>query len=376
MIEQQMSMTGASMFWKDTLHDYNINQSLPLPFDRYRLSDEHRTGRGTSISFNFDQDLSYHILSYASSKNIKSEYLALTIYYAFLFKLTNGEKDLCIGINTDGRYTDEFKSIIGMFVNAIPLRCQLDPHWSFHQLVKYISEMVTNSMKYSYFPLQRILAQHPNTSKAAFLDTSFEFISIENENTYNEVMIGDSHLHAMPLSLKISEVEIMSKFDFILNIEHDININQFSCTINASLDLFSVETVDKISQGFHTMLNHFFLSSDGQMKKSIYELSLILPDERLLMQSINNTQVLFSSVTCIHHEFVCQAMTYSQKLAIELDDQSLTYSELLHYTQVLSLSLLNNHYIIPGEIVCQCVERSLSMVRILVLKSFFTVSEY
>ena len=37
-IEQQMPMTGASMFWLDTLHDCKLDQSLPLPFDRYRLS--------------------------------------------------------------------------------------------------------------------------------------------------------------------------------------------------------------------------------------------------------------------------------------------------------------------------------------------------
>jgi non-ribosomal peptide synthetase component F len=378
MIEQQMSMTGASMFWKDALHDYNINQSLPLPFDRYRLSDEHRTGRGTSVSFNFDQDLSHHFLSYASSKNIKSEYLALTIYYAFLFKLTNGEKDLCIGINTDGRYRDEFKLVIGMFVNAIPLRCQLDPHWSFDQLIDSVCEMLTNTIKYSYFPLQRILSQHSNTSKPTFLDTSFEFqlTGNDDENIENKIMIGDCHLHAMPISINISDDEVMSKFDFMLSIEHDININQLSCTINASLDLFNIKTIDKISQEFHAMLNHFFLFSDVQIKKSIYELSLILPDERLLMQSINNTQVLFSPASCIHHEFFCQAIKYSQKLAVELDEQSLTYSELLQYTQVLSLSLLNNHHIIPGEIVCQCVERSLSMVRILVLKSFFTLTKY
>ena len=80
------------------------------------------------------------------------------------------------------------------------------------------------------------------------------------------------------------------------------------------------------------------------------------------MKSMNNTEVLFPSVSCIHHEFVCQTMKYSQKLAVELDDQSLTYSELLYYTQMLSLNLLNNHHIIPGDIICQCVERSLSMV--------------
>ncbi|CAF4226665.1 unnamed protein product, partial [Adineta steineri] len=49
-IEQQMSMTGASMFWLDTLHDCKLDQPLSLPFDRYRLANEHRTGRGTSIS--------------------------------------------------------------------------------------------------------------------------------------------------------------------------------------------------------------------------------------------------------------------------------------------------------------------------------------
>ena len=373
-----MSMTGASMFWKDTLHDYNINQSLPLPFDRYRLADEHRTGRGTSISFIFGEDLSHHFLSYASSNNIKSEYLVLAIYYAFLFKLTNGEKDLCVGINTNGRYRDELKSIIGLFENIIPLRCQLDPRWSIDQLIDSVYEMLSNSMKYSYFPLQRILAQHPNTSKATFLDTSFEFQLSGNDDEImqNKIMIGDCHLQSMPFSIKTSQDEIMRKVDFIVSITHDMNINQLSCTINASLDLFNVETIDKISQEFHAMLNHLFLFSDAPMNKSIYELSLILPDERLLMQSINNTQVLFPSVTCIHHEFVQQAMNYSQKLAVELDEQSLTYSELLHYTQVLSLNLLYNHRIIPGEIVCQCVERSLVMVRILVLKSFFPLNEF
>ncbi|CAF4364984.1 unnamed protein product, partial [Adineta steineri] len=133
-IEQRMSMTGASMFWLDVLHDCKLDQLLSLPYDRYRLSNEHRTGRGISISFDFGRDLSHHFLRHASANNISLEQLALATYYVFLFKLTNGEKDLCIGINTDGRYRDELNSIIGMFVNAIPLRCQLDPHLSFNNI--------------------------------------------------------------------------------------------------------------------------------------------------------------------------------------------------------------------------------------------------
>ncbi|CAF4111595.1 unnamed protein product, partial [Adineta steineri] len=360
--EQQMSMSGASMFWLDVLHDCKLDQSLPLPFDRYRLLDEYRTCHVISLSFDFGQDLSHHFLTHASLNNILLEHLTFAIYFLFLFKLTNGQTDLCLTLNiNNNRYRDELKSIIGLFENVIPLRCQLDPHWSFHQLSEYVREVTTSSMKYSYFPLQHILNQHPHISKHAFLDTSLEFISYKNSNA---IMIGESQLIAGSFSFNDNEDEILSASDFSLSVYHDMNMNQLSCTINASLDLFHRETVEKISQRLHFILNHLSASIiDSQLNKPIYELSLILSDEQYLMQSLNNTQISFSSpLTCIHHEFVYQVMKHPQKLAVELDEQSLTYCELLYYVQVLSLTLLNEYHVFPGEIVCQCVERSLSMV--------------
>ena len=357
-----MPMTGASMFWLDTLHDCKLDQSLPLPFDRYRLLDENRTGRGTTISFDFGELLSQAFSSFASSNNISLEHLPLATYYVFLFKLTNADSDLCIGMNINNRYHDDLKSIIGLFENIVPSRCQLDPHSSFHQLIKHVCEIGTNTMKYSYFPLQRILDQHPNVTKPAFLNIFFDFQANRNENNKNEVMIGDAQLHPMPNPLQRNSHEMMTKLDFSLLIEHDLDMNQLSCRINASLDLFNVETVDKIAQRFHSMLEQLFHVMDDQMKKPVYELSLMLSDERILIKSINKTQVLFPTVTCIHHEFVGQVMKHPQKLAVELDDQSLTYCELLHCVQVLSLHLINKYHVVPGEIICQCVERSLSMV--------------
>ncbi|CAF4165784.1 unnamed protein product, partial [Adineta steineri] len=364
-IEQQMSMTGASMFWLDALHNCKLDQPLSLPFDRYRLSNEHRTGRGTSVSFDFGQDLSHDFLIHASSNNISLEHLTFAIYFIFLFKLTNGQTDLCIAMNiNNNRYRDELKAIIGLFENVIPLRCQLDPHWCFHQLLKHVQELITNSMKYSYFPLQRILDQHSHISKHAFLDTSLEFISNKSNNNNNTVMIGDSQLVSESFSFNINEDDILSASDFSFSFHHDLNMNQLSCTIHASLDLFNRETAEKISQRFHSILHQLSTSIiDNQINKSIYEISLTLPNEQYLMQSLNNTQTPFSSsLTCIHHEFVYQVMKHPQKLAVELDEQSLTYCELLYYVQVLSFTLLNKYLIAPGEIVCQCVERSLSMV--------------
>ena len=139
-------MTDASMFWLDALHDCRLDQSLSLPYDRHRLSNEHRTGRGTSVSFDLGQDLSHHLLTYASSNNLSLEHLTLSIYFVFLFKLSNGESDLCIGMNTHGRYRAELQSIIGLFENVIPLRCQLDVHHSFRQLLDDVCECYSIAM--------------------------------------------------------------------------------------------------------------------------------------------------------------------------------------------------------------------------------------
>ncbi|CAF4075029.1 unnamed protein product, partial [Adineta steineri] len=191
-IEQQMSMTGASMFWLDVLHDCKLDQPLSLPYDRYRLSNEHRTSHATSLSFDFGHDLSHDFLTHASSNNISIEHLTFAIYFIFLFKLTNGQTDLCLAMNiNNNRYRDELRSIIGLFENVIPFRCQLDPHRHFHQLLEHVQEITSNSMKYSYFPLQHILNQHPHISKHAFLDTSLEFISYKSNNA---MVIGDAQL--------------------------------------------------------------------------------------------------------------------------------------------------------------------------------------
>ncbi|CAF4177261.1 unnamed protein product, partial [Adineta steineri] len=81
------------------------------------------------------------------------------------------------------------------------------------------------------------------------------------------------------------------------------------------------------------------------------------------MQSLNNTQISFPSpATCIHHEFVYQVMKHPQKLAVELDEQSLTYAELFAYVQMLAVHILDEYGIIPSEVISQYVERSLSMV--------------
>jgi hypothetical protein len=97
---------------------YDVGRPLSLLTDRQRISINDRTDRVWSVTFNFDSNLLCALLDYASMMNTTLDYLAFTCYYVFLFKLTNGEKDLCVGRNIDVGYQSKLHDFIDKVVNT------------------------------------------------------------------------------------------------------------------------------------------------------------------------------------------------------------------------------------------------------------------
>ncbi|CAF1575306.1 unnamed protein product, partial [Adineta ricciae] len=353
--ERDMPMITASTFWAQALQDYDIDRPMPLPFIEHHAIDGHRTRRRVSTSFDFDHDLSQAILTFASTDGIQLQWLYLTIYYIFLFKMANGEQDLCVTMNTDGRYQDELKSIIGIFGNIIPLRCRIDPRSSFTRLAEDTLLMTTRSFHYSYFPFERILAQCSINANPTFLNTSFTFYSHTTHQKYAQVKLDDVSLQGIFSPNTIHSNMNMHTSDFSLSLEHDLTINRISLTVDTSADLFSVDIVDKFAQRFF-LLSKCLFGTD--IDRPVCELSVVLPDEITLIQSFRNTEIVFPPFGCVHHEFSRQIITNSQKLAIVLDKQSLTYSELLFHAQHVALYLGQRQ----KQIICQCMERSIEMI--------------
>ena len=86
----------------ETLYNYKTNRSLLLPSDRQRISHQDRKSLVWSFAFHFEPNLAYAFLESASMMETTPELLTFTSYYIFLFKLTAGETDLCIGRSKDG----------------------------------------------------------------------------------------------------------------------------------------------------------------------------------------------------------------------------------------------------------------------------------
>ncbi|CAF1506572.1 unnamed protein product, partial [Didymodactylos carnosus] len=153
--------------------------------------------------------------------------------------------------------------------------------------------------------------------------------------------------------------------DLILDVNYDIQESKISCSFEYATDLFELKTIENMSNRFEVLLQQIFseLSSFDKDKQPLYELSLLLSVEIRLINSINRTYVDFEhEKKCIHHEFVKSANKHPQKLAILLDDQSLTYGETLFYVQLIAHHLVENINVKSKQIICQCTERSIEMV--------------
>ncbi|CAF4174142.1 unnamed protein product, partial [Adineta steineri] len=148
--ERLIDMTTSGEFWYLQLQGYNLEKRLLLPVDRHRLSNDHRSSSASVTHISFDNEISQSFLDYASIHHVTPFQLGLTILYAFLFKLSHGENDLCISCLNANRYRTELQNIMGMFVSTLPYRLQLDRHCSFDDLVKYVQEKCLSILEHSH----------------------------------------------------------------------------------------------------------------------------------------------------------------------------------------------------------------------------------
>ncbi|CAF4245564.1 unnamed protein product, partial [Adineta steineri] len=280
--EHIMDMSLSREFWHYQLQGYNIECSLSLPVDRQRSStNQQRSGLASIAEINFDNELCTSFLNYASSHHLTLFQLGLSIFYVFLFKLTHGQNDLCIGSINANRYRSETVNMIGMFVSTLPYRVELDPDWSFDEVVKYVREKCLSVLEHSHYPLQHILGDNRlNQSNVSFLETIFDLISVSKD--VEHLCLNDANLEQVSLNGSYE----MSKFDFSLTFVHNplSDNNRLSCGFVCSHDLFEKSTISQIAQRFQYMFEQLFQIQSSNTftidtSSSIKKVCLILPEE-------------------------------------------------------------------------------------------------
>jgi amino acid adenylation domain-containing protein/thioester reductase-like protein len=131
-----------------------------------------------------------------------------------------------------------------------------------------------------------------------------------------------------------------------------------AAALQYNADLFDAETIQRMLQNFHSLLQE--IVADPSKPVSAYSL-LSIPEREQLLMNWNQTQTEYPRQVCINQLFEGQVKRTPDAIAVQFEDQSLTYAELDEHANQAANALLHQD-VGSGTLVGLFINRSLDML--------------
>ncbi|CAF3952623.1 unnamed protein product, partial [Adineta steineri] len=284
----ESKMNKARRFWANLMHGYDWDKIRYLIPDEDRI-DRHRSGRGYSTTFTITEDVMDAMMLFASTNNVTMFSLSLACYYAFLFKLTNHDDDLCVVSSAANRSEKEIQDMIGVFINLLLYRIKIGLNNTFKHLVQHVQQLSNEILEHASLPYQQIIDSQGKRENNVLPSMFFQYepliLSMTQKNSI-ELTVGEGSVVSGYYDRDLNHQNGISLFDMSLTIIHDHHTPSTECFLNCSADIFKhQDDVDLLSKRFQHILTQLFCSSivdepiNNQRSIPISDLSLNLPEE-------------------------------------------------------------------------------------------------
>ncbi|MGV5049105.1 amino acid adenylation domain-containing protein [Rhodococcus pyridinivorans] len=149
-------------FWKEGLA--GLPEQLDLPSDRPRPAVA--SGRGAGFVVDVDPNLHAALHDLARGRNA-TLFMVIHATLATLLSRLSGTSDIAIGTPVAGRGERELDDVIGMFVNTLALRTEVDPSAPFTELLDRAREVDLAAFGHADVPFERLVeVLNPERSQA------------------------------------------------------------------------------------------------------------------------------------------------------------------------------------------------------------------
>ena len=274
--------------------------------------------------------------------------LLLSVYYILLSKYSSQE-DIVVGSPIVGRNIAELYNLIGMFVNTLAMRANIDSNLSFKDFLSYIKDMCLNNYKYQDYPFDELVDKlkiQRDTSRNPLFDVMF----IYQNNGNATADFGDIKTEYFTPDTKIS------KFDLSLEVipENDI----LNLSFEYATALFNKQFIEDLSKHYSNILT----SCLDNLNVKISNICMLSEAEKnKILYDFNNTKTDYPKDKTIAELFEEQANKTPNNVAVVFGMQKLTYKELNEKANSLAYYLRKNG-IETNDLVGIMVNRSLEMI--------------
>jgi amino acid adenylation domain-containing protein len=311
-------------FWKNNL-------SLPLPvleiptdFKRPQTM----THFGKSVPFIISEKLHKDLFDFSKNHHL-SLYTVFLTSYKIALSFYSDQNDLIVGTPVRGRPVEDLNSTIGYFVNTVALRSSIDLNETFNNLLKKVEKTCFEAFDNQDVPFEKILNAIPwerDNSRTPIYQTFFSYQDVSNRKAelngqpYTQINVDKFSTHTdLDLWIKTNKSKIEGAFEFRTDIFKEENIHNF-CEI-------FINILEQLTKNPFQRINKNDLIPDTQKKR--------------LLIDWNQTKVNLDLNKSIIDYFKEQVEAYPQKIAVENENEQISYKELDEKSNIIANFLIS-----------------------------------
>ncbi len=316
---------------------------LELPFDKQRLPVQSPAG---SNEFFVLPKTTINSLQLIGRQERSTFFMVvLTSLYLLLYRYSRQE-DIIIGVPVTSRFSTELQNLVGYFLNMTPLRANISGEITFVGLLKIVRQIVLESFSNQNIPFEKIV----------------ENLNINHDLSRNpvfQVILDVSPMISFTLgNLKIERFHFDKKYaQFDLSVHLTEDKDGFVGRFEYDTDLFESSTIRRMIDHFQILLEEIIKNPE----KKISDYSFITSEEKEILDQINVCGFKDTEKFCLHKLFEKQADTSPNAVALEYENNTLTYKILDEQSNQLANFLIKKG-IKPEIPVAISMERSLELI--------------
>ncbi|MEM9274434.1 MAG: amino acid adenylation domain-containing protein, partial [Cyanobacteria bacterium P01_F01_bin.143] len=270
--------------------------------------------------------------------------------WALLMSRYSGQEDIVFGAVTSGRPTTlaRAESMVGLFINTMPIRIQVSPEESLLPWLHKIQEFLVEVGQYEYCPLMKI----QGWSEIAKGFPLFESLVIFENYAVDESLKQNN----TNLEIESSPGFEKTNYSITLTVVPDQKI-LLRILVNDT-SRFDHNTLSQMLGHLKNLLEDMV----ANQQQRIGDLAILTEaEQQKLLVEWNDTAVPYPQEKCIHQLFEAQVEKTTDAVAVAFENEELSYGEL--NTRVNQLAhYLRSLGVKPDVLVGICVERSLTML--------------
>jgi amino acid adenylation domain-containing protein/non-ribosomal peptide synthase protein (TIGR01720 family) len=357
--------------WKKYLEKYA--EPAAIPFKLFNTGDVGYQLEHTSLIL--DGEKTYALKELAGRNQVTLNTLIQVVWGIILGKY-NDRNDVVYGGVVSGRPSrfEGIESMIGIFINTIPVRIRWGEKTKFNELLQRVQEKAINNEPYHHYPLVEIQAE--SLLKRDLFDHIIVF-----ENYPVAEQLGGYHIN-QKRKLGISNVEFLVQTNYDFNIEISLG-DCLKILFNYNSNLYEGKRVKEMANHLIEVLRQ--ISENEEI--SISELTFLSQEEkRKILYDFNDTDAEYPQYETIYELFeeqvkrtpdniavVGMAQSAGRREQVKTDESyedcyelctmrcALTYKELNRKSNQLAY-LLQEKGVLRDSIIGIMVERSFEMV--------------